>query len=473
MENKDDNVIQPNFRAEINTFIKHIEAQADIVPLVMKLLSVKRVQESKHVQKFIKENGLIEEGSLEDEDDNDPENSKSEKTVKLVIPPEKIKVFLELTDVVETTNLAYSLLPINFVVSFVSQYDSYLGGLIRTMFVAQPELLNYSEKNILFSELIKFTSINEAREFIVEKEVESVLRESHLKQFKWLENKLNIPLRKDLPSFSDFIEVTERRNLFVHCNGIVSRQYLEVCRENGVVNSEKNVIGEKLTAEPDYFSKCYEVLFEIGVKLGHVIWRKLRPDDLLEADVHLNEVCYQLLNKGHYTLAINLLKFATDTLRKHHDQEIVCVFTVNKALAYYLSDNREECTKVLNAHDWSATNDKFKLAIHILRENYESVLDTMRSIGDSNKHITKDSYREWPLFSKLRKRDDFKEVYKDIFKEDFIYLESKPNTLEDILSEMNKSNHEEKIQKVNKISNEVKKATPLKKATPVKKPRSA
>src|SRR5690606_4970742 len=187
--------------------------------------------------------------------------------------------------------------------SFVSQYDAYLGGIIRTMFLSKPEFLNSSEKNILFSELIKFESIEEAREFIVEKEVESVLRESHLKQFKWLENKLGITLRKDLPSFSDFIEITERRNLFVHCNGVISRQYLEVCKENNVKNIDQAKIGQQLIASPEYFNKCYMVMFEIGVKLGQVIWRKLQPDKLEDADTHLNNVCYALLTKGHFRLA--------------------------------------------------------------------------------------------------------------------------------------------------------------------------
>lgn len=417
-------VLKPDFGKEIDRFIRHIEAQADIVPLVMGLLSVKLVQESKHVDKYIKENGIVEK-----EDDGDEKG-------KLLIPSDKFKPFLELNEKVDTTSLAYNLLPINFVVSFVSQYDAYLGGLIRTMFVSKPELLNSSEKNILFSELIKFESIEEAREFVVEKEVESVLRESHLKQFKWLENKLGITLRKDLPSFSDFIEITERRNLFVHCNGVVSRQYLEVCRENDVKNIDKLKLGQKLNAKPAYFNKCYMVLFEIGVKLGQVLWRKLHPENIEDADAHLNNVCYQLLIKGHNRLALNLLTFATDTIKKHHDQEMICILTINKALAHYLSDKKEDCKKVLAKHDWSATNDKFKLAISILNEEYEKAIEIMKSIGTSNKHINKDAYREWPLFRQFRKTDEFKAAYKEIFNEDLVYEEPKPRNLEDILTDL-------------------------------------
>ena len=269
-----------NFGNEIDLFIKHIEAQADIVPLVLGLLGVKLVQESRNVEKYIKDNGILE---------NEEEDTKRK---KLTIPSDKFKNFVSLNEKVETTNLAYNLLPINFVVSFVSQFDAYIGGIIKSMFLAKPELLNTSEKNILFTELMKFNSIEEAQDFIVEKEVESVLRDSHLKQFIWLENKLGgQTLRKDLPSFSDFIEITERRNLFVHCNGIVSRQYLETCRANQVKNISDITIGKKLNADPAYFNKCYITLFEIGVKLGQVIWRKLLPQENDKADLHLNNVC--------------------------------------------------------------------------------------------------------------------------------------------------------------------------------------
>jgi hypothetical protein len=414
---------KPNFGSEINKFIKHIEAQTDIFPLVMSLLGVKLVQESKHVDKYIKDNGLL----VENEEDSELN--------QLEIPESKFKEFIKLNEKVDTTNLAYNLLPINFVVSFVSQYDAYLGGLIRVMFLNKPELLNNSEKNIMFSELLKFNSIEEAQEFVVEKEVESVLRESHIKQFKWLENKLGIPLRKDLPSFSEFIEITERRNLFVHCNGVVSRQYIENCRENEVKDIEELKIGDRLDAKPAYFSKCYMTLFEIGVKLGHVMWRKLKPEENDEADGHLNEVCYELLIKGHYKLAINLLTFATETLKKH-TQEIVCVFTINKALAYYLSNKKQDCVKVLDKHDWSATNDKFKLAIEILKENYKESLELMKSIGNKNEHLNEEAYRDWPLFNDIRKTEEFKLTYKEIFGEELIYKETKPRDLEDILTEL-------------------------------------
>ena len=130
------------------------------------------------------------------------------------------------------------------------------------------------------------------------------------------------------------------------------------------------------------------------------------------------------------------MTFATDTIKKHHDNEVICILTINKALAHYLSEKKEDCKKVLAKHDWSATNDKFKLAISILNEDYEKAIELMKSIGTSNKHINKDAYREWPLFREFRKTEGFKAAYKEIFNEDLVYIEPKPRNLEDILFDL-------------------------------------
>jgi hypothetical protein len=98
----------------------------------------------------------------------------------------------------------------------------------------------------------------------------------------------------------------------------------------------------------------------------------------------------------------------------------------------------------LDKHDWSATSDKFKLAISVLKEDYQKAIELMKSIGSTNKHLNKDAYREWPLFRQFRKTDEFKKAYLEIFGEELVYVETKPKGLEDILSEIKQLKKEAK-----------------------------
>ncbi len=134
---------------------------------------------------------------------------------------------------VQQTSIAHRVVPRSFLVSLVSQFDAFLGSLVSALLRMKPELLKSSERSLTFSQLREFKSIEEATEYVLEKEIETLLRKSHAEQFEWLEKKFDINLRVDLPVWPTFIELTERRNLFVHSDGMISSQYLKVCREHG------------------------------------------------------------------------------------------------------------------------------------------------------------------------------------------------------------------------------------------------
>jgi hypothetical protein len=202
---------------------------------------------------------------------------------------------------IERASAASSLVPRSFLVALVSHYDSFLGLLIEALFLTKPEILNQSDKIISFSELVGFGSVEAARDHVIEKEIESVLRKSHAEQFEWLEASFKIKLREGLTVWPEFIEITERRNLFVHTGGQVSAQYLKMCRPHGVANNA-DARGKQLSVTPAYFHRAYEVIFEIGVKLAHVLWRKLKPQDRKAADGDLVVDWLQPVSRGEISL---------------------------------------------------------------------------------------------------------------------------------------------------------------------------
>src|SRR5207244_3473281 len=106
---------------------------------------------------------------------------------------------------------------------------------------------------------------------------------SHADHFSWLETKLDMPLRKDLPSWPSFVELTERRNLLVHCDGVVSHHYLANCQEHSVALGTCSV-GDKLGVPSVYYRAACDCILEMAVKLTHVVWRKLLPNEREPAD---------------------------------------------------------------------------------------------------------------------------------------------------------------------------------------------
>ena len=99
------------------------------------------------------------------------------------VPPEHLSRYRVLEKRLNHAHIANGVVPTNFLVALVSQYDAFLGNLVGVLLKLKPELLKASDRALTFSQLSDFGSIEAAREFIVEKETETLLRKSHAEQF--------------------------------------------------------------------------------------------------------------------------------------------------------------------------------------------------------------------------------------------------------------------------------------------------
>ena len=319
---------------------------------------------------------------------------------------------------IEKAHMAIELIPRSFVITLVAQYDAFLSDLIKNIFLARPELLSNSERKMTLSELNNFSEIEQARIFLISKEVENLLRKSHAEQFSWMERKFDIELTKGLDSWPVFIELTERRNLFVHCDGKVSEQYFAICRKHCVTLEDDAKLGAQLKVTHRYVIQSHRCLYQIGVKLCQVLWRKLFPDQLEEADENLIRITYELLVSEDYLLAKDLLYFATNALKKHASEVNNLILNINHAIAHKLSGDQRECKRILSSRDWSACEKRFKLAVAVLQENWDEASSIMIAMGKSE--ISEREYEEWPLFKEFRETKQFLEAFEKIFSKPFL-----------------------------------------------------
>lgn len=414
-----------NFEDTVDNYVNTLKAQLNSVPVIMGALLSYCYANANKVSTFISEYGI----KITENEQTKNENTEEEKKEKNYIPTDKQIAFCKISKNVNNAFAALDLYPKNIVVSLTCVYDAFLGNLIRLIYQFRPGLLNSCEKKFSFSDIAKYESIEKMKEKIIEKEVESVLRESHIEHFSWLSKKLEVNLTNDLPSFKDFIEISERRNLFVHTGGVVSEQYIDVCKKHGC-NIDVTV-GTKLDADRNYVKHTFCVLFEIGIKLSQVIWRIIDDKNgIRDADKYLNGVTYDLLNEGKFQLAKNLLEFSTKPYVKHKDQIIEYMHKINKALCFYMMGNKDECISELDKIDFSAVDVQFKLANLVLREKYDSAIQYMEPFSRIPEYGP-EVYDEWPLFREFVKQECFLTEYKRIYKKDFESVDCNPAKWED------------------------------------------
>lgn len=292
-------------------------------------------------------------------------------------------------------------------------FDKYIGDLVAVLYNSNQDLYKNINREIQLSEAIKFTSIDELKHSMLSKEIETLRRKSYIEQFKDLENKFSIKLTK-FEDWSNFIECSQRRNLFTHCDGVISKQYIDVCRSAGVIFDKEPIIGEKLEVGTSYFFQSCHVVSEVAVLLGQTLWRKTQPTTLDKADDHLSSLVFDYLHMEKWGKAIFMSKFALG-LPKISTDVTDRIFTVNYAIALKAINKCKAAKNVLDKKDWSATTYDFKLAYAVLTDNHTGARDLMIKMGKKGELVTELAYHDWPLFREFRDTEEFFDGYHSVY----------------------------------------------------------
>jgi len=298
-------------------------------------------------------------------------------------------------------------------ISLFSSFDKYVGDLIAALYNRNPELYKNLAREIPLNEVLLYDSIEELREVVLDKEIETIRRKSYVEQFSDLEKRFSITLKK-FETWPDFIECSQRRNLFTHCDGVVSKQYIDACNTVKYKFEEQPEIGSQLGIGAKYFYKTCHLLTEVAVMLGQTLWRKIEPRDIKSSDASLSALTFDFLHIEAWSKSISLSKFAL-SLPKISDDQMERIFTVNYAIALKAIGKSSAAKKVLDKKDWSACSFDFSLAYSVICDDFKKAGETMNRLGKDGELISEMAYHDWPLFRDFRNRPEFFDNYEQVY----------------------------------------------------------
>jgi hypothetical protein len=99
---------------------------------------------------------------------------------------------------------------------------------------------------------------------------------------------------------------------------------------------------------------------------------------------------------------------------------------VNNACAYRHAGNIDKCNRILDAVDWTASSDNFRLCVAALKDDM-GVLTTLMPSVASSEAITKISFRTWPVFKFAKERKEFQDAFFVAFGEPLLPGKSEPS----------------------------------------------
>lgn len=226
----------------------------------------------------------------------------------------------------------------------------------------------------------------------VEKRVSQKLRESHDEIVKWILKDLaklsDLSEVSKSPFYIDFLEICQRRHLFIHNGGVVNKTYLERCKAAGVKVDSLPVEGALLHVDGDYVRSAAARVYLVGAFVISIVVQRVYPQ--------YSDISYRsLLSASHDFLLADMTKMAEriiDFAEKRSvkfDNDLKLKFAVNRALAKLFEPNvdrekqTENAKKVLLKYDWSVTTPKFELALACIRRDFTNIIDLAKKASAS------------------------------------------------------------------------------------------
>lgn len=398
----------------IKQFLDDIQSIGYSGPLAVHVIEIAFADAAARQKKFIDEKAKILEENKVGED------GKKHHSIK--INSQHGAEFKEIMSEVEKLHLTLNVLPRSLLVTHVSQFDAYIGRLIKAVLLEHPEILSSSESPIGFKELLSFGSIESAKDFVIDKEVDKVLRDNHFEHIKWFEDKVKIRFTDSYDSMAKFVEVCERRNLCVHTDASVSRRYISVCEKHRALPVEAPKVGDRLAVDKSYLQSAARVLLEVGLFVGQRVARKLHKQekDIDAANTQLIDLAYDLIVQKRYRTASRILEYALSNFSDTTPEKDRLIMKVNLANSFRLLKKDDEVKKVIASEEWGSKADEYRLAAAVLKGDFAAGALLMKKIGQ-HACPSKHQYRDWPLFSEFRQTEEFLSAYKTVFSEEFYY----------------------------------------------------
>lgn len=325
-----------------------------------------------------------------------------------------IQQFKELSTQNSTEILAKSLFTQLF-----AEFDAYIGELLKIIYLKNDKLLKGISREISLSDLLDFDDLNSVKLSMLGKEIETFRRDSYIEQFATLEKKFNLSLKK-FSEWSQFVELSQRRNILTHNGGMVNDQYLIVCDKEGHKFPSKPKIGDSLGVTFEYFLSATRLLSKVGLMLAYTLWSKVFPKESAQMHKALNDTIFMCLQQKRWLLVASLEDFVLSApMRKDLSEIDLRVRIVDASIGLKFAEKDAEAMRLIESVDWSASYRDFKLAIAVLQEKYDEAIVIMKGIGKTGEILDQHSYHTWPLFTRFREHPEFYEAYFHVYGEAF------------------------------------------------------
>lgn len=329
----------------------------------------------------------------------DGEKGKGDKKgVRFKLEGDGNKKFGAAVKIVKVNKHRLTALYCNSLISLVSSVEWFLAQLIHKHYKENPGIVGAKEKQFSLEELNSFDSVEDARDFLIEKTVETILRGSIEDWIEFLKSKLKLSMGYIKEHKKHLIEAIQRRNLLVHNGGIVNRIYVSNYPEELGPPPE---IGEKIDVSSEYLSETISTFERCFLLIAAELWKKIGKDDAKRGKIFIN-LAYEHLLAERYDVAESLSLFSSNDKSLQEADQLYA--KINYWIAKKFGDGFDAIRVDVENEDFSAKSRLFILAKNVLLDNFEDAHQDIEYLLEHDDDFSFEKVKTWPLFKEFREQ---------------------------------------------------------------------
>lgn len=277
-------------------------------------------------------------------------------------------------------------------VSIVSEFEYLFSKLVTSYYTDQPGSLNNKEVNIRLEDVKNYSSLEELRDELIQKQVDSLLSKSIEEWIDFLKS-LKIEFFKITPNLDQFKDYFAKRNLIVHNDGRVNRRYKDKFPDTTYS------IGDQISFTFTDLMYTFEDFVIVGITLSLMMWNQCKPKDRQAIYSVAADVCYIALTEKDWRLAERCSDLMI--MYKSNPQEELTA-RMNKFLSLKRQERFQEVQGELTSFSHATSHPKYSAVIYALLEDDLNLAATLKVSG-----VELGDLIEWPIFEDVRKKEYF------------------------------------------------------------------
>lgn len=280
-------------------------------------------------------------------------------------------------------------------------FEFLFADLLTFHFTSNRSLIGEKNINISLNDLKNYSTIEEAYDDFLFKEVEKLLLEMTFEEIKNYFKKLDVSLSENFINWDYINEIRERRHLVVHNNSIVNKKY--ITKSNNPYNLN---IGDVAKIDAEYLNKSIVEIQIAGILLIMNCWGKWEKKYASDAIMELLILTFDLLKQKRNKTALKICEYVEKNIKPSNDDEENCIIRIkfNYCISLKRIGEKKLLEKKLDELRVGTMSPIFKIAKHILCDEHIIAISLFKQSIITDDFII-DHYLEWPIFEEIRNDD--------------------------------------------------------------------